>query len=356
MKVITLTTHSAHNHGAILQAYALQKFLKLNSCEAKILDYRPEYLIKPIINFDKNSNFTKQLIINIIAFRSRLSRKQKFESFTNKYLDLEQAEYDINGELVEIDADAYIVGSDQIWNQDITRGIDANFFLRFVKKSKKISYAASFGKDSISEEFKCISDFLESFDHLSVREESGKKILNELGYHNVHVTLDPVFLLDINEYNGILAAPKFENYILIYTLENNEEVNTLAKKIAKDKRMNIVSIGSYRNQYNSDIHIRDTGPEEFLGLIRNSSYVITNSFHAIAFSIIFNKQFSYVRLRNNRGTRIENLLRLISLEGKIELDRFSEVNQIVDYDMVNHKIDICKREAQEYLMGSIFNK
>jgi hypothetical protein len=268
---------------------------------------------------------------------------------------LEGISYDKSGKILESQA-IYIVGSDQIWNDEITNGLDGNYFLDFVKHSKKTSYSASFGKEEITCDKEKIVNYLESFDCIAVRESSGKKILQELGFDDVKVTLDPVFLLDKLDYKMLSEKPTFSDYLLIYTLENNENIIQAARKISKEKNLKIVTIGSYLNRYKSDIHLRSTGPKEFLGLIDNAEYILTNSFHAVCFSIIFEKQFTYIDLNNNRGTRIENILNVCKLSNR----KLSKLNdhtgmESIDYKLAKQNLKVELSKSTRFL-NEIINK
>ena len=134
-----------------------------------------------------------------------------------------------------------------------------------------------------------------------------------MGANNIFLNVDPVFLIDSSEYFKLLPSIKYKNYVLIYTLENNPEIKKILKSLSKEYMT--ISIGTFKNQYGTDKHFSCASPELFLALIANAEMVISNSFHTIAFSIIFNKDFKYIPLHNGRGSRIESLLKIMDLDG-----------------------------------------
>lgn len=309
-RIITVTFHRAHNYGAVLQAYALQKFLENNfKFETFCLDYYPEYLKAKIFEIKKSENILLSILRNIITSYSRIKRKKKFDDFIENKIKIIK----YNKSNTE-DNNIYIVGSDQIWNEDITDNkLDPVYFLDFTKSKHKYSYAASIGKNNA--DYLAIINKLKNFKYVGVREEKSKLILTANGYKNVIHTIDPVFLLEKQEYEKISIYPSFKDYILIYTLETTDKVRkkiTLLKKTHHG--IKTVSIGTFKNIYNTDKHYSSIGPEEYLGLIQNARFIITNSFHAIAFGIIFQKNLIYIPLKNGRGERIENLLKIAGLK------------------------------------------
>ena len=311
-KIITVTFHCAHNYGAVLQAFALQQYITNNfqQYETACLDYRPEYLKPKLISKNVNESILKSLAHNLITFKSRYLRKRSFNRFIIEYITTIKPSDDLDR------ADnIFIVGSDQVWNRDITnKQLDDVYCLRTIGKAKKASYAASVGNKDF-EAHKQLASVIKSFDKIGVREEYSKKLLEQAGVSNIHVNVDPVFLLNRQEYDKIAVKRLNGEYVLVYTLETNDEVR---KKIQQFKgKCKTVSIGSFRNLYGTDIHFSSISPEEYLGLIQGAKYIFTNSFHMVAFSIIFERNFEYIPLNNGRGIRIENLLSLIEMNGYV---------------------------------------
>ena len=304
-RIITVTFHCAHNYGAVLQAYALQKYIENNYEDyyTACLDYRPPYLKNHLIVRNKNEGVIKAIFHNVIAFNSRYKRKRVFDRFICTHIRT------IDGEDLDNVDTVFVVGSDQVWNKNITgNNIDPVYTLDFVSKARKASYAASVGTlDEALHEV--VASKIRGFDKIGVREFESKLLLEKYGIHNVKVNVDPVFLLNKDDYAALAETVRDDDYILIYTLETNFEITKIIPQY-RDK-YKIVSIGSFRKIYGTDCHLSSLSPQKYLGIIQGAKHVITNSFHAVAFSIIFEKSFEYIPLKNGRGVRIENLLSLI---------------------------------------------
>ena len=326
MRIITVTTYNVYNYGAALQAYALQKYLISLGHEAWLLNYQPDYLrrrydyrwVNPESSFNKYS-FTRYLyrVAKYLQRQFTLKRKTAFDSFIAEELK-QTALYTCHSEIYTNfpKADAYIVGSDQVWNCFYEAGRDSVFYLDFVKDAKKASYAASFSYMNIGENFKQkIRKWLSDFDAISVREYQGVNILDELGLKSEWV-LDPVFLLSKEEWYGkIKSVPSTERYLLIYDFEGNSNLKYFAKRYAKENGLMIYSINDTYPRLYADKNFCDEGPWGFLSLLMNCSAFISNSFHGTAFSILFHKDF-YVfgRQRHAVNSRMESLLKMFNLE------------------------------------------
>ena len=204
--------------------------------------------------------------------------------------------------------DFYIIGSDQVFNLELTQN-DINFFLPHIAAEKKARYAASIGVSKLSQEQeKIFSTYLCDFIHLSIREKQKIEcISNVLPDKKILENLDPVFLNDGDFWREV-AAPCMEHqpYILIYCFKNYKKAYSIAKSISEDMRILYISdalIGKDKNV----IPVNGVGPKEFLSLINNAEYVITDSFHGTAFSIIFEKNFTVIPYEKT-SSRMINLL------------------------------------------------
>ena len=217
MKICTITCHDVYNVGASLQAYALQTYLKLLGHDVKIIDYKPDYLSKhyrlDIVGNPKyDKPFLKQayLLAKLPGRLRMLPRKKAFDSFTAKYLDLTKR-YTSNEELKKEppEADAFLAGSDQIWNPLFPNGKDPVFYLDFALHGIRASYAASFAVDEFPQELREVTaQYLKRFDHIAVREKSGLSVLKTLGITNAVTVLDPVFLLDRAQWGAMAERPE----------------------------------------------------------------------------------------------------------------------------------------------------
>ena len=339
-----ITMSSACNYGALLQSYALLKYLKNNNLNVQIIDYRPYYVTQEydgLIYFTSGKINVKKSLNNIISFVPRKIKKSKFIKFIRENITMTSKQYHNYEELKNNPpiSDYYVAGSDQIWNSDLSFGIDPAFFLDFVQSGKKLSYASSMGHAQIPiEEQRYFNQYLSSFDAVSVRENTAKKSLEAIGLENIEQTMDPAFLLSKEEYMKIAVWPKYENYLFVYSLGYNKTIDLLASRIAKKLNLRIVSIAGFRNKYCSDYRIRFAGPKEFLGYLAKASYVITDSFHGTVFSLIFHRNFSTVIRIAKRGTRIESLLSVAGLYDRIATGVNDDVEHLlkpIDYSQVN---------------------
>lgn len=308
-KIYTLTFHAADNYGAVWQAFALQYYLKTQGMKTQCIDYRPNYFDNNLFELSTNKVTIKNILQTVITFPTRNLRKYYFHKFRKAYIDL----YSSTDYKEDINA-VFIVGSDQVWNKCITGGeLDGNFFLEDVLSSKKYSYAASIGNDT-HQNIKEVYEKLKNFRGIGVRELSVYEMLSTKNDDRIIWNVDPVFLLDCKDYLNMTNHRASDKYVLIYTLETN--INGVREVIKKYKSTHkVISIGSFRNIYGSDVHYRCASPIDFISLISNADVVISNSFHTVAFSIIFNRTIEYIPLKNGRGGRIQTLFSLIGNEG-----------------------------------------
>ena len=294
-KIAILTFYFAHNYGAMLQTYALKKYLESLGNIVNIIPYYPSFLKQgySISPFLEGLTF-KQRIHNMISCPKRYRQARKFEEFKKSFV----LEKEFSGKnnvikFVELN-DILICGSDQIWNDTITGG-DEIYFGAGMNISK-VSYAASLGTKELSDvQKRNVEKYLLDFVSVSVREEIGRKLIKEfLPY--VKVVCDPVFLLSTGEWEKIERAVRIrKKYVLLYLLEDNGALYEYGKKYARDNGLEIYEIHPTRGICHSGTkQLKNIGPGEFLYLIRNANAVCTNSFHAVAFSIIFEKELIHI--------------------------------------------------------------
>lgn len=353
MIIKTITCHDVYNLGASLQAYALQTYLQKQGHEVEIIDYKPDYLsghfnlwgvYNPV--FDKP--FIKQLYLlaklpgRLLALR----RKKVFDTFTKKYLHLTRR-YHSNDELKKDPpmADAYIAGSDQIWNTAFKNGRDPAFYLDFAPKDKlRLSYAASLATKEIAEKYRpFVSQMIKSLDYVSVREKSSLSVLQSLGRSDAVAVCDPVFLLSKEEWSEMCIDMGLESnkYLLVYDFDNNPVVEQIAKEIAKAKGLGIYNVGPFWKSYARKNFVY-AGPLEFLSLVKDADYIISNSFHATAFSLIFQKQFCVVKRKEAINERMVSLLADLGLNYRVVSGYEDRLLSLINYDNV---MQICNENV-----------
>ena len=352
MKIKTITCHEVYNHGASLQEYALLEYLKILGHEAETIHYKPDYLSQHFNLWTiSNPRWSANLLYRAAYLGLKLPRRLKalkrkinFDDFGHKYIGQNGQLYQSNEELKYNlpEADAFICGSDQIWNSLFQNGRDPAFYLDFVPDDKiKISYAASFAIDSINENLKpFVKERVARINHISVRESSGKRILSELGIENVTQVLDPVFLLPADYWKDKFVKDIPGGFIFIYDFDSNPLIEKIAKKMAGEKKLKIITVN--QNIDYADRNYFLEGPEIFLSLMCHAQFIITNSFHSVAFSFIFEKQFLVVNRTENINSRMHDLLALFNLSHLlITKENQYEHTYYLDYQ----KIDAIKNAA-----------
>lgn len=319
MKIKTITCHDVYNVGASLQAYALARYLNSLGHETEIIDYKPDYLVHYKLFGIGNPKYDKPFLREAYCLaklpgklKARFSkRKKEYDLFTKTYLPLTGKRYASNDELKNDppEADLYIAGSDQIWNTVFQNGKDPAFYLDFAPENKcRASYAASFAADDVDEAWKdTIRTRLSKLDFISVRENSGVEIVKALlPEKEVVSVLDPVFLLREAEWNEIekdlaLSVP----YLLLYDFDGNPEIGSFAKKTAEENGWKIFSV--LPSPF-ADRCFSEEGPLSFLYLVHHAQLVVSNSFHATAFSLIFGKPFTVFDRSEKINARMRDLI------------------------------------------------
>lgn len=372
-KISTITFHAAHNYGSNLQAYALQEFIKSlckknnTSCDYEIINLhtrKQEELYSLFQPYNSLKNIIKNLMV--FPYTKQLKIKQKrFNSFIKNELNITSKRYLSNNDLKRenFTSDYFISGSDQVWNIR-SKDFDWANFLNFVNtsKSKKISYAASFGPLDINWDLynkdKC-RDLLYQYDYISVREEGSKKNIQNLLDKECLIHVDPTLLLTkeqwIKKLN--LSSNNEKSYILFYSLEPNFETLEIVKKISKNLDLPVV-ITKYNNKFdyfNQFIKKYDCGPKEFLNLINGAKLIISSSFHGTVFSIIFNKPFFAINgLADNR---ISTLLKNLHLESReVRIDNIEEKCSLaytIDFQNANLVIEEERKRSENYLKKAL---
>lgn len=364
MKVGVVTFHSALNYGACLQTMALQKALLNMGVEPYVINYHSPVIDRLYDPIRKKNPILHALKTVKVSFTKpyHLRRIKKYKSFFREYYNL-YGDYTSIDQMKDIDLDAFITGSDQVFNVEHTDGIDPVFFLDFVHdKRTKLSYAASLGGDSFRDEDKeVIKKYLSDFDAISVREEGASSAVQELTDRNVEVVPDPTFLLDKHDYVGLkkpcrLKGTNDGRYILVYMMEKNEELIALANKLSKETGLPIAQ-RSFEKVFDNETELLyEHDPAEFLSVIENAEFVLTNSFHGTALSAIFEKPFLSM-LHSTTGLRVTDLLKELGLEDHIlynasEFKGLESFN-IRDVNSLRQKKEELKEKGLKFLKESL---
>lgn len=360
-RIGTVTLQYPYNYGSTFQAFALQKVVEGLGYKSEIIDYTCNYDFEnyKIFRTKQYKSRPKTLAADILYLRKNIQRKRAFRNFQEKFLVVTPKKYENIDDLYELNnvMSGFIAGSDQIWNFECTGGVDPVYFLSFVNgKNKKIAYAPSMGqggqKDS---DLKKIQPMLQQFDALSIRENSMKETLENLTGRKFKTVLDPTLLLNKSDYLPLIRDQVKGSYIFVYMLEPNKELIEYATKLAKYKHMKLVYISNITKKKIFESvdsnNLYGVGPDIFLTELINAEYVITNSFHATVFSIIFQKKFSTFRTKKSYPRMID-LLSSLSLLDRIMNPKFDIDNQI-NFEVVNEKLKNLKKVSISFLKDAL---
>lgn len=358
MKIGLITITRRENYGNRLQNYAMQTILEKmgNNVETiqKIEDYIP---IKEIIKLQikKTINF---------KYGKLQRRKLSFVKFNRRYIKFSKRHIFENEKDIALDRayDLFVCGSDQIWNPNFDFITDS-YYLSFTNK-KKVAVSASFGIDKIDnlEKFNHSSELIKKIDSISVREKTGAQIINNVIGEKATVLLDPTFMLNPNEWELIEKKPKLKNidgkYIVCYLL--GEYDKNIIDKIKEYARQESCSIIFMENDYNfldiTSMEEFQLNPSEFIWLIHNSEKVITDSFHAVVFSLLFRKRFITIKRNDISGdmsSRFSQLEDIFCIKNIVSNDYNFSNDAIVDYDLFNRVLKIEKEKFENYLYENI---
>lgn len=358
MKIGILTFHFARNYGAVLQCYALQRYLTARGHEVRVVDYRPSAVAGGYRWFDVRRfwgsdpvRFYKKTTSELKVIADRKRRYSAFERFVQDNLSLTP---EVTGtadiEMLSHELDMFIIGSDQIWNPRITGGIDLVYWGDFVHRDASvISYAASM-EDGFSEQVKdAVRNLLPGFSAISVREESLKASILEIKPElKVSSVADPTILAGSGIWDAITDShPSGEPYLLYYQVRRSPEAYAAALSLAESKGLRLLCLSAKVELENSQ-EIIASSPQDFVSLFRNASYVVTTSFHGTVFSILFRKQFVCIDVADGKGKRQSGLLNALGLSDRI-CSTVSVDMPLIDWDEVDKRMCIMKKESEEYI-------
>ena len=319
MNNLIVTLIGYNNFGNRLQNYALQEVLLTNGSKyvetLSIASLKDESLLISFIRAIKYKFFIKT---------KKNNRFYKFKNFNSKYILMTNKTIHFYSDLKKLNKeyDYFIVGSDQVWNHNMTHNFNI-YFLENVDNTKKISYAASFGVDFYDSSYKFkYKQYLNEFKSLSVRENIGKKIVIELTNRNdVEVLVDPTMLLTTDEWDKVSIRPsqlddiKEKKYILNYFLgELSESRKKEIDRIAEKYECHIINILDKNDPF------YDSGPSEFLYLEKHAFLICTDSFHSCVFAILYNRPFVVFDREQkgveNMNSRIDTLINKFNLKDR----------------------------------------
>ena len=357
-----ITFHCSYNYGSALQAYALQTFIESLGFNVKIIDFvmKKDFEQYKLFRTSLYRRQIKSLGADVIFFPYHLKRKISFETFVRRKMHLTEKRYFLCKELTELNDvfDVFICGSDQIWNIDCTHGIEPAYFLAFANESKKkIAYAPSLAHTKFETDSKDeLKKLLNKFDAISVREESTVPYLQSITKQKIETVLDPTLLLNKNDYLKLIDD-NFSGgkYIFAYLLEGNKELIQYCEKLKKKTGFQLYYLSSKVNcGFNGGKNLFGISPEKFLRYIYQAEYVITNSFHATVFSILFNTQFcTFPTMKSS--ARMVDLLEKLDIQNRIFSLNFDMENKI-NYKEVEVKLEKLRSSSILFLKNALNKK
>lgn len=374
MKIGIVTFNSAHNYGAVLQAWSLQTYLEKQGHDVDIVNLRP-WVIDDVYAMAKKKRLVENEYVNTALNKLRiakncvtqpvkLKRRRNFERFINTKLNVTKV-YRSGAEIradKRLKYDVLIAGSDQIWNSGITKKIDSAYFLDFGKPdTKRISYAASIGGKELQEiEYELFRNFLQKIDYISVREINAKRCLEPLTDKNIEIVADPTFLLKQKDFDKLKKSYHVKKpYIYVHNVHlvrEDVELNEVARELSRRTGLPIVSNRKEKFFENEAGKFLTGTPEEFIGVIADAEYVVTNSFHATVFSIIYHRNFITIPHYNNPD-RMQNLLKELGVSNHLmnaaEMIPEDLSDLAIDYEDVELKKEKMSKHSRHFLKRAI---
>lgn len=341
MRVGIVTFSAAFNYGAALQCRCLLEVLRGLGLEVYVLDYRPAYLTEPY-KILKPYYFKKLSILLSLPrrFWGAWRRDRLFSQFREA---LPLIPYGAGG------VDAVFFGSDQIWNPRICKGLDPVFFagIQPFSSTRNIAYAASDGSVPLTAlQAAEYQRYMQNFHRIGVREQSLQDRLSAWGIDST-VTLDPVLLAGRPVLDKLSAYRQVgESYVLTYEAIDNPSVRALAATLGPRK---VISVAREPYSEGSNRY----GPEEFVALVRDASSVVTTSFHGVALSLLYHKDFYYLETGTYSDDRVRSLLTAIGLEGRMVPPGASLPQKPADYPSADAALSMLRDRSLGFVKEAL---
>ena len=357
-----LTFHTPDNYGAVYQAYALQNYLEeCENAKVEIIDFCTDAHLKSNRIFKTRSqNFYKNIVLQLFTcarYCALRQKKNRFREFRQSLLHLSKQRYKTEKDLLHniLPYNFYISGSDQVFNPNIEYW--KAYYLNFPKKgSKKIAYAPSFGISAFTDDITDkILPSLEDFDYLSCREKQGAEYLSKILHKDVPTVLDPVFLIGTTQWKEIMHKPcRVKDYIFVYDLCGGKKLLTLARKLRQETGYNIIcATGNIKNFYTDCLSSYNIGPKELLGHICQAKYVVTDSFHGTALSLIMNtKVISYIALPHV-ASRIISIMELLGISDQVITDINKFDLKSIEFKDYTSELEKLIKSSKDYLHAAL---
>lgn len=343
------------NYGSALQTWALHQEIKKLGFKPILVDYCPALLkdkdpLNPYKNmWDKDEESKRMVELTMPAIRANYEKFNRFyhDQFVRTTQKYTSRNFD---QIVNERLDGYVCGSDTIFCPD-EFGFDDGYYANYPEmRGNSVSYAASFGDPHFNEEtYGILNARIKNFKALGIRENQMIPYLKQHISVPVQRTIDPTLLLTGADYEKIVGdKPEYEKYLLLYSRRYSPQMETYAEKLANENGWKIIDISlRATNAERGHIMRYDAGVEEFLSLVKNAEYVVTNSFHGMIFSVQFRRPF-VIFSREQCDNKIEELLELFGLRDRMLVtgtERFKDIN----YNDVHDRISAARKESLEFL-------
>lgn len=351
MNIKVITRHAPTNYGSLLQAIATQRAIESLGHTCQIIDYqrtdeRGLEMIKTQLacKVAWMKNPLKRAVYIAMRYPTEVHAQRRFDVMRQQYLRMTER-CDTHEKLKGLKADIFMTGSDQVWGPTMCGVYDPAYFLSFVEeRTPKVAYAGSFGRtDFTSQILKEYKSLLERYNAITVRENSATGLLEQMGLNCMGQVLDPTLLLNGDEWLEMMRVESDKplikgQYVLVYQIHSDTNLNDYAIKFAKHIGMPLYRVSAYMHHANRGgkfIYCPDV--KDFLSLVKNCRYFVTDSFHGTAFALNFNKDFIEILPNNKTGSRNQSILQLTGLTDRIVTDfsDFTIANRPIDYCAVN---------------------
>ena len=350
MRIITI--HCIHNFGSVFQSYGLVQYLCNQGYDAELIDYRPAY-------YFKGRNVVKKMLgigLNYFAYKRQ---HEKYEEFINNYLPKGKVYRSID-ELNElaVENNIFIAGGDQIWNSFHPCGKDDAYKLTFVKNGLKIAYGTSMGRNSfVKEELDELAMKIADFHSIGLREQSTVTMFQPYTQVPVYHAADPVLLLDKQDYIPFIGKEPIvkEPYLVMYLADKSNLLSKTVEYVAKKMGLKVAHVCGFRKKCKCDYFLKDTGPKDLLNLIYYSGFVVSASFHATIFSVLFNKQFCTLLPEVGTNTRIKDALSYFGLSDRIihNENEIVRLEKPINFENANKLKDKLVEQSKKRLNAEI---
>jgi len=376
MKIAIISLPLSYNYGGYLQCYALMETLRKLGHEVYYLQRENKIRknsLKTTLDLIKNIFEYIGLGFIVYTFEQQTNtglyyKTKHFRSFTQKYIKkispVLRSTEDIQIYCKKHHIQAYITGSDQIWRGSYSRSVNDAFLGFAPKDAIKIAYAPSFGSDIwefTKEQTEFIENQLNTFKAISVREKDGIKLLGKNIKLNIApiVVLDPTLLLPKEHYLNIAKQVPYRKGVLTYILNNNEKKAHIISEFCQKRNLQSYSVINPKTNSNTIKGAQGYPIEDWIAGFRDANFVMTDSFHAIVFSIIFNKPFWVFENEVRGNSRLKNILQLFECNDRF-ISTQENLNTIdwerpIDWNRINHIKDLLTKKSLDFLKDALYN-